>query len=85
MSFEEIKQYSQLAVSVGAVVVGWWRMSVKLATWKALNDEKIHALEKAHAETRAKIEAVSPILVLLQTDMASVKTAVEYIKDAVKK
>lgn len=76
-------QYWQFIISIGAVIAGWWRMSLKLSNWKVLNDVAIADLKSSQSEMKAKFDSVYPILTTLQTDMASVKTSLEFIKGSV--
>lgn len=80
---ELILKYWQFGASIIAVGLSSWRYSIKQSTWQALNDKKISDLETSVATNQAKVDALSPILITLQTDMASVKTSLEFIKGSI--
>lgn len=84
MTFSQfLKEYWQVIISLVGIFTTWWRFSIKLSNWQILNDATIKDLAKEIAETKARVDAVYPILVTLQTDMASVKTSLEFIKGSV--
>lgn len=91
MTFAQfVHNYWQIVVSIIGLIVAWWRFSLRLQTQNikaeakhVLMDEKTKDLETRIAKVEGRLEALYPLLVTLQTDMASVKTSVEFIKGSI--
>lgn len=77
---DALKDNWQFITSIVAVAVAWWRFSIRFSNQQILNDQRIKDLETTTVKVEARVDAVYPVLVTLQTDMASVKTSVDFIK-----
>lgn len=78
-----IQNYWELIAYIITVAISWWRFSIKFSNQQIINDQRIADLEKSAIKMESRVDAVYPILVTLQTDMASVKTSLEFIKGSV--
>lgn len=67
---------------IGGIVslaIVWVKLTYKVVALK----EELNDVKNIVAKFEGRIDAMSPLMVTLQTDMASVKTSLEFIKGSI--
>jgi uncharacterized coiled-coil protein SlyX len=67
--FKTLKEYWQIILFIGLVIVGWTTVKNDVAN-----------LSTRVTRSESQIETINPVLLQLQTSMARVETTLEFIK-----